>query len=469
MDAKEEKEFSLLECIAFLVSMIGVQLSSEMLSQWGTYFYSPPPDTGRMVYVSIGLVAFMFMFGRAFDIVTDLWIGVVSDRSSQTPGRGRILPIAGRRRPFIFWGSLLMTVTGIVFWYPPVQGETLTNFIYGTLILSLHLLFYTLAYIPLLALAPEIARSAGGRVELGTWIAVGMIVGLVAAALLPGALVPLLDPARHASADGEQAFSPLGYQRVAIAFALISLACFQFFVWVVKERKLDRPTDSATPAVKELLRTLNLPVFRLYIVIFFFFYIGLLADQRAIPYWVELGLGGDEAMVSTLGIPFMVTCLGAALVCPALARRFQLKWLVAFALLTMTIGMPFMYLIATMDAGEDLKFQLAAVAYGIKGIGLGMMYVLVTPLIGEIIDLSERVSGERSEAVFNAMHAVMVKAAQVLGIWVAAATMSGWGNSKDHPLGVFLVAPVSSLFCLVALVAALFYPVLNPVKKEETS
>jgi Na+/melibiose symporter-like transporter len=170
--------------------------------------------------------------------------------------------------------------------------------------------------------------------------------------------------------------------------------------------------------------------------------------------------------VSQLGIPFAVTCLVGALACPWLSARFELKWLVVFALGCMALGMPLMYGIAIMKASFGTKLAYGMVVYALKGLGLGMMYVLVTPMIGEIIDLAEQKFGERREAVFNAMHAVMVKAAQVLGIFVAVSIMTRYGNSKSEPLGVFLVAPISSLFCFAAMVLTCSYPVLNSVKRR---
>ena len=92
------------------------------------------------------------------------------------------------------------------------------------------------------------------------------------------------------------------------------------------------------------------------------------------------------------------------------------------------------------------------------------MYVLVTPLLGEVIDLDERRYGVRRDATFNALHAVMVKSAQIISIVIAAALMSLLGNSVEKPTGVFLVGPVGGLICIVGLGAAWFYPILNPLK-----
>ena len=47
MSESAEKEFTTLEGVAFCAAMIGVQLSSELFAQWGTYFYSPSVGSGR--------------------------------------------------------------------------------------------------------------------------------------------------------------------------------------------------------------------------------------------------------------------------------------------------------------------------------------------------------------------------------------------------------------------------------------
>ena len=93
--------------------------------------------------------------------------------------------------------------------------------------------------------------------------------GLVAAALMPGALISILDPARQGA---EESFSPVGYQRVAILFALVSLASFQWFVWTVRERPSEPRTTHVGHVYKEFFGALKVPRFQLYLLIFFLFF-----------------------------------------------------------------------------------------------------------------------------------------------------------------------------------------------------
>ena len=453
------------ECLGFLIAMIGVQLSSELYAQWGVYFYSPSDNTGRTIYVAVGLVGIIFTVGRLFDIFTDSLIGVISDRTEQQPGRYRIIPIHGRRRPFIFWGSILMTFTGIAFWFPPVQATSSLNFLYGTVLMSLHWGLYTLAYIPILALSLDFAKDEASRIRLGAWIAMGMILGIVLAALFPGILIDMLDPARQVEGDTVQ-YSAVGYQRVAILFAIISLLSFQIFLRMVKERP-QPPADSGQgKPLQQLTHALRLPKFRLYLLIFFLFYIGILAVQRILPYYAELALEGDEATVTLLGIPFLLSCIVGAALCPVLIKRMALKGLMILGVAAMALGLPILYLVAVLDAPAALKTQLAMALFAFNGFGQGIMYVLITPLIGEIVDEYRAQYGEQKEAVFNALHAMIVKFAQVFGILLATQLMNNFGKSPETPTGVYLVAPIGGIFCIIALVLALRYPGSSKLKSE---
>ena len=122
MAQRTHKEFAWFEGLALCLAAVATQLSSEVMNQWGLYFYSPSEGVGRTVYVTISLVWLIFFIGTLWDAVTDPVIGGWSDRVRTRAGLFRFLCPSGRRRPFIFWGSILMTFTAVAFWYPPVDG-----------------------------------------------------------------------------------------------------------------------------------------------------------------------------------------------------------------------------------------------------------------------------------------------------------------------------------------------------------
>lgn len=724
MAAAQRREFTWTEGLAICLAMVGVQLSSEVMNQWGTYFYSPSVGVGRTIYVAIGLVGYIFIVGTVWDAITDPLIGVWSDWTRTRPGWLRLLPIRGRRRPFIFWGSIFMTFTAIGFWYPPVEGLSGANFVYGAVLLCLHWTMFTVTTVPLISLSPEIARSESERVRLGTFVAVGMISGLALAAVAPGLLITVLDPARTedrltltlpgglapeaveramdtmlpetlaagfaaervdgalrvtpppdyvdqavaVAADGvlelvftgglletldhfdgphvreavdgvlpasvhgrrvfesgsfhlaavfpadavaartaadledvlfgrlaerlggqldiahaggevtvtftggllrelgpdalesllrealppdtalpalelseetgayaarfgasafpfapdtaarhllapvfrehldvearggewrvvfyrsllkalnfaqlerriaaalpgavftlareEGSFSAQGYRRLAWTLALLSLALFQLPVWLVRERYDSAAAGNADRAsyLRGLADAARNRPFVIYFIAFFMFSAGFLAAQRALPYWAELGLGGDEGTVTQLMVPFLFTALLSYAFIPALTRRLHVKWMMVIAFLIITTGLPFMYAVGKADLEFSTKVLLGGALFGYCGIGQGILYVLMMPMMGEIIDYDEARSGERREALYNGLSGVAWKSSMAASIFFATTSMDLWGNSVKNYEGVLLVGPIAGLLGFIGLVAMLFYPVLK--------
>lgn len=483
MEQERKKEFSFWEGLALCLSMIGVQLSSEVLNQWGTYFYSPSEGVGRTIYVSVNLVGYIFIIGTIWDALSNPIVGAWSDRTRTAPGRFRLLPIRGRRLPFIFWGSICMPITAVAFWYPPIGGPSVLNFVYGTTLLCLHWTFFAITVVPLIALGPEIARTEEGRIKIGTWIAIGMIIGLALAAVLPGVLIEMLDPARQhpdtiqktlsdAALDDSQGledindhtptYSPTGYRRLALLLALISLIMFQFPVWIIRERYdsacIPHEETSFLSGFKDALR--NKP-FVIYAVSFFLFSIGFMAAQRVLPYWVELGLGGSEETVTYTMIPFIAVAGLSYLFIPFAARYLHVKWMLFVALFIIASGLPFMYILGAADIDNSLKMKLGMILFGYCGIGQGIIYVMMTPMMGEIIDYDERRSGKRREALYNGLSGVAWKASMAGSIFIATQSMTLWGNSAEHYLGVLLVGPIAGVFAFAGLLVISLYPRLD--------
>ncbi len=488
MNQPAHREFTWKEGLAMCLAMIGVQLSSEIMNQWGTYFYSPSVGVGRTVYVSVGLVGFIFIIGTIWDAITDPLIGAWSDKTKTRPGRLRLLSIRGRRLPFIFWGSILMTFTAVAFWYPPVEETSVINFIYGTVLLCLHWAFFTVTVVPLISLGPEIARSEAARVRIGTWIAVGMLVGLALAAVMPGMLIVMLDPARQQDAavtselvataplgevvgldaaeasTSEPKYSPAGYRRLALLLALISLVMFQFPVWMITERyDSDAVPDEKHDFLPGFMDAVRNGPFVIYAASFFFFTVGFLAAQRALPYWAELGLGGSEDTVTFMMAPFLLLAVLSYFFIPIAARYLHVKWMLFTALFIIASGMPFMYVIGAADMDNSVKMTLGMVLFGYCGIGQGIIYVMMTSMMGEIIVYDERRSGKRREALYNGLSGVAWKASMAGSVFIATQSMNRWGNAVDDYTGELLVGPIAGFFAFIGLIIICFYPRVDRV------
>jgi len=682
------REFSWLEGLAICLSMIGVQLCSEVINQWGLYFYSPSAGVGRTIYVPVYLVGIIFIIGTIWDAFSSPLVGMISDKTPTRPGRWRIPRIQGRRRPYIFWGGILMCFTLTAFWYPPVDRPSIVNLIYGSVILCAHWTLFSMAVVPLTALGPEIARSERARVAVGTWTAVGMILGLALANALPGVLITLLDPSRvdssitltareqtgsarqaaedlqekirlhspdppisqediqvaedgkrveiggeaygvivHAAgraaverliegqfdpervhfvsrrawfgvtfppetdlaairremarrcgpavagmlttvlqpggallvetpmaerldpaalsgsvcgalsgwrmkqveggillepAEGQaeglsdsarmslaeelaeanlviisdipgtlacsrvlfdtlaqaelkrwgaerstpvdvtvttESFSATGYRRVALIFALVSLVLFMIPVLVIRERyDSEAVTSEPMPWGQGVVDAFRNGPFLSYAFAFFFFTVGFLAVQRVLPYWAELGLDGDESTITFLLIPFILTAIAFYGIIPLLARRLHMKWMMFLALAVIATGMPFLYIVGKLDVSFTARVYMGMALFAYCGIGQAIIYVMIVPMLGDIIDYDETLSGERREALYNGLSAFIWKASMAGSVLLASQSMSWWGNRIEKFDGVLLVGPFAAVFAVIGMVIISLYP-----------
>ncbi|MBI2425794.1 MAG: MFS transporter [Candidatus Hydrogenedentes bacterium] len=474
---EDTREFRWYEGFALCIGMIGIQISSEVIAQWGNYFYTPTEGVGRTLYITAIMATVVFAFGRITDAITDPLIGIWSDNTRTVPSRWRFPRIAGRRRPFIFWGSILMTFTGIAFWFPPVQGTSYLNFLYALLLMSLHWGVFTVAMIPLNALGPEIARSKKARAQIGTWVGIGMVFGMAVAGIIPPVLIQAFRPADLPP----ETFSPVGYQKAATVLAFVSLACFQFPVWLIRER-FDSTAASgshATP-LNQVKHALRNRAFVSYFFAFFFMTIGYLALQNALPYWAELGLGGNEGYVTFLLLPFILTAMLTMPFYAVIAPHVHIKWQMALAIGIITLVMPLTYVAAVWqpvytgtpgaalsqwmallgadDPVSAIKTAWGAALFGFCGIGQGLLYAILVPALGEIIDYDAAQTGERKEALFLGLHGVAWKASQTLSIALFNLLVHFLGKSPSEPWGVFYTGPVAGVFGLLGFIAIMFFP-----------
>jgi GPH family glycoside/pentoside/hexuronide:cation symporter len=310
--------------------------------------------------------------------------------------------------------------------------------------------------VPLAALTLDIAKTETDRVKIGTWVALGFIIGLAIANALTGVFINLLDTAR----DGDIT-SPTGYRRIVIIYSFISLAFFQLLVWGVKEPQAERcrgQSDQLDSLLRGLSSALRNPAFIPYFTAFVLFMAGVLAVQRILPYWAELGLDGDESTVTLLMIPYIVFALISYAFIPSLARRLHVKWMIILAFFIISTGLPTIYVICVLDISTSARVFMGASIFAYCGIGQGIMYVMQTPLLGEIIDYDELRSGRKREALYNGLHGVANKASMTASIVVATQSMSIWGNAVDNYNGVLYVGLIAGILALLGIVIMLFYP-----------
>ena len=142
--------------LAYALGSAGFSLGDRIVYVMVIFFYLPPEGTGLEPLVSEeiflgGLTAFGLatLIGRFFDAFADPLVGNASDRSRS--------PL-GRRRAFMIYGIVPMTVLPVLLFWPPGEPGSTLNFVWLSAVLALYYIFFTIYVAPYLALI-QIGRA----------------------------------------------------------------------------------------------------------------------------------------------------------------------------------------------------------------------------------------------------------------------------------------------------------------------
>jgi GPH family glycoside/pentoside/hexuronide:cation symporter len=381
--------------LAYSLTTLGSTVIWSVLSGWLLYFYLPPEGEG-VALVPAALYGGVMFVTRVANAALAPPIGHLSDRT-----RTRW----GRRLPYMFASALPMLVFFVLLWTPPVQGNSIWNLVYVTLMLLLYNTAYGFNQITHTALLPEIAVTDRGRVRLSAWSASFFLIGMILGGLA-GVLI-----------------ERLGYAITALIYGAVTLPFFY------------------------------LPF------LFLRFYWGVTTlIQSVIPFIVtEICL-----LTKTDTLYFYLPALLASLACypvvTHLANRFG-KWAVfAGSLLAAAIVLPGLMLI-----GDWLPLSLQAqgmIWIGLEAIAMSGVTMLPPAFGAEITDYDETLTGQRREGTYYATWGLLD---QVIN-GVAAALLPlllllGRSRSDPHgPLGVRIVGVVGGVLMLVAFLIFMRYP-----------
>ena len=396
-------------------------------------FYS---DT---VLVPLGAIALVKAVVRAFDAVTDLPTGWLSDRT-----RTRW----GRRRPWIAVGA---PIAGVAFWLlfsPPAGLEGTAAIGWLGVTYALFYLGHTAYIIPHYGLGAELTEDYHERSRIFGWREGFVIMGTLVAAIVPPLLSEVLGGERAAFA----AFGSV------TALALVLL--YWNLVAHVRERSdyVERPANPLVPGIRRALRN---RVFRIVLAVHVVQAITAGIPPVIAPYFIKYVLM-PENPGALLGL-YLAAYFGSGLLTlPGWLRLARVKGKRFAWLASMVPG--FFGLLGMMFLGpgdQDIAIGLAVLA----GSGFGPAVFLVQSILADVIDYDELHTGLRREAQYTAFWSFLQKFAVIPSASIPLAVLGAAGfvpnvvqtESVQWTIRIiFGAAP--AVIAVVAFLIALRYP-----------
>ncbi len=437
--------------LAYALGSPGFMISDRIVIAIAFYFYLPPSGRGLVPQLSQEIFLGVFtawglarLLGGLVDSLADPFVGFGSDRSRS--------PL-GRRRSFMLAGIVPMAAAPVLlFWPPGGPGGTL-NAVWLSVLLAVYYVFFTVYVGPYLALIPELARDAHDRIDL---TAIQAVVTLPVMILYPSLWLAGVDLGKGAGLE-----APDAVRAVVVLSSLVALACCAAPIAAVDERRFARPEPSALPLRGALLSTLRNRPFLVYLAAQVCFILGVTMLQPAVPYLAVVLMGRGEGFAALLSLASAPPAVAGFFVVRWLGRRLGPKRAIMACVGTLALGTALLGGLRPDVPGgpaDARNLVLAVSALALAGFAMAGFFVLPHVLMGQVIDLDERLTGANRSAMYYGVQGLLTKWVYAASLALLSFLLARFGGSPEQPLGVILIGPVAGALCVLSVVLYACYP-----------
>jgi glycoside/pentoside/hexuronide:cation symporter, GPH family len=343
----------------------------------------------------------IYFFPRIFDAFTDPIMGFISDNTKSK---------WGRRRQYVFWGSILMGLSFIIMWQLYRSDGVEYNFIYFMVWSFIFYLGLTLFSVPYVAMGYEMSNDFHERTSI---MAIAQWIGQWAWVIAPWFWVIMYDKTYFESADVATRTLAV-WVGIVFAFCAMVPAIFIKGKSTLNENYSPLSFSTIGASLKEILSSfkeaLSLKPFRQLCVATFLVFNAFNTIAAFSFFIIVYHLFGGDAGAAGIW-PTLFGCLGAIgttfLVIPIvtrLSKKFGKKKAFIFSQGVSVIGYAMLWFLFIPGKPYMFIFALPFFSFGI-----GSLFVLMMSMTADVIDMDEINTGLRREGTFGAIYWWMVK------------------------------------------------------------
>jgi GPH family glycoside/pentoside/hexuronide:cation symporter len=384
-------------------------------------FYS---DT---LLVPLAWVALAAALARVLDAIVDPFVGWLSDHTHSR---------WGRRRPWIAVAAPLAALAFVALFSPPAWLTPSGGAIWFGTTLMLFFMLQMLYALPHSALGPELTLDYHERSSLFSVREGFALVGTLAAAVVPGILIPLFG-------DERQAFSVM-----AIVYAAVMIALYWLLVARIRERPdfVERKSNPLVPGVRRAIRN------RPFVVLFSCYVVASIPGAipgLLMPYFSRYVLNpppiAAEAAQGWISVFLAAYFLSGLVFLPLwlmLAKRIGKlnTWLASFVMGT-TGG----FSLFLLGPGDNIECLLLLIWSG-SAFGAGLF--LPPAIQADVIDYDELHTGKRREAQYLALWGLVPKFIVIPSASLPLALLAWLGYQPNVPQSDDVLLAIRAIFAL---------------------
>lgn len=409
---------------AFGVNIIGVTLTT-----WLLYFYSPPLDSGRPIYLPITLIGILMTIANLWDSFIDPFIGQYNDNM-----RTRW----GRRRVFMAIGWPVSAICLILIFSPPKTESIIFMALYFFIVRILFFTGESMGSVPYDSMIAEFTKDPDERVVLSSLKQIIGLGGVLASSVIAGLL-----------------FDSRGASFMAAVMAAIGAVCIVMAILSTKERyTVEKPSIGVVEGV--ILSFKNKQFILIALVnIFINTIYGMLVAN--LPYFVTLIAGGKNDDVSLyLGI-MVIGMILSGFFWMWFSRKVPNKRIADISMVGMAVALAVMFFAGQLSFIPTQIFSLTCLVF--VGIFLMGFYVIIYTIMGSVVDYDEMLNKERREGVFYGNFSLALSIGVSVSTIILPQIYNLFGYSLQNPLGVRIAFLVMGAFSFLGFLTFRWFKV----------
>ena len=403
-----------------------ISLSDLIVMQWLLVRYLPPESPPLVNASILGVLIFL---GRVAEGISFAVVGHWSDQY-QSPH--------GRRIPFLRAVIIPFVLVFFGLFNPPFATSQGLNTLYAGVFIFLYFGMYGAVVVPYVALIPELTSNLKERVDLTTWQSLFILVstfifGMTGFLLKHFGWVPVMGGA------------------ALLVFLFFLPVCTRF-----AESRTNNPSSDHSTLKEAVSLSLKNRAFRLALVPMGIFWFALSGLTTLIPYWVTLYLGYSQNEVVNIMLPYLLISFVSFFVVNRLSIRVGKHKMLLFGYFLSS--MLFFGLMLVGYLPFFTEFVQTQLLIALCGIPVAIFTVLAFPLLSDVVDYDELLTGKRNEAIFFGVKGIFQK----ILIGLSALVFTLISNTSISGLPVIYGLKLMALFCgiasLIAFLIFLRYP-----------
>lgn len=315
----------------------------------------------------------------------------------------------GRRIPVLRYGALFYSLTFIICWFPVFGNTQIALFWNMLLVLFLFDSMFTMVGLVITALPAEMCITQEARSNLSLYnVILGSFGGLV------GMVLPLILLTNESSNE----LNPL-FQPVMVVVAIIAGTVLFFSSYALTENEYAR-TEEPLSFIESMIESMKNREFLAFEAMNFFHEMAFTIVIGSMIYYVQYVLKLQGFVASLPLFVLFILMLVCSVLADRLVKRSGLKKVYVLGLLLTSIGL----ILLCFSSSWLITVMLSLV---VVGIGLAPVTLIWSPLLADVMDYDEILTGKRRETTYAGMNALITKPAISIATALFLLVISSFG------------------------------------------